>query len=454
MHHAIRGSFLDFTTDPFRTDDPWAAARYVDDGLLVVEDGRIVAFGGHAETRAAFPDADVTEYPGSVIVPGFVDCHIHFPQTEMLGAYGAQLLEWLTRSVFPAEVKFRDPVYARAVAPVFLNSLLAAGTTTAQVFTTTFVTSVDALFEEAAERNMCLVAGLTGIDRPGQAPPEYLDTADSFYAGSRELIARWHFRGRARYAITPRFALGSTQEQLDRCGQLKAEHPGCWVNTHMCENPKEVAEVARCFPDAKDYLDVYERVGLVGPKFTAGHSVHITDDMIERMDDAEASIAFCPRSNLFLGSGLFRVAAVFSPAVRIRVGLATDMGGGDSFSMLQVANDAYKVAQLQNESLSALKSLYLMTLGAARSLWLDDEIGSFEVGKYADVAVLDPTPTPVLRFRADRLPVDTSRGERLATLHRVEQEMFGLTTLGDERAVVATYVAGELRHARAEAAEV
>lgn len=199
---------------------------------------------------------------------------------------------------------------------------------------------------------------------------------------------------------------------------------------------------------------MYERVGLVGPKFNAGHSVHLTDDMIGRMSDAEASIAFCPRSNLFLGSGLFRVAAVLAPAVRIRVGLATDMGGGDSFSMLQVASDAYKVAQVQNESLSALKSLYLMTLGAARSLWLDDEIGSFEVGKCADVAVLDPTPTPVLRFRADRLPVDTSRGERLATLHRVEQEMFGLTTLGDERAVVATYVAGELRHSRAEAAAV
>lgn len=449
MTHGIRGSFLDFKESPFGAADPWSVSRYVEDGLLLINDaGRIADFGEYADVIRRHPGADVAAYPDRLIVPGFVDCHVHFPQTEMIAAYGAQLLGWLEKYVFPTELQFRDAAHARAVAPVFVDSLLAAGTTTAQVFTTTFRQSVDPLFEEASSRGMCLVSGVTGLDREGQAPDEYLDTADSFYETSKDLIEAWHMKGRNRYAITPRFALGSTVEQLERCGQLKAEHPDCWVNTHMSENRAEVAGVAECFPGTKDYLEVYEQAGLVGPKFTAGHSVHLDDDMMDRMSAAEASIAFCPRSNLFLGSGLFKIAGVMGSGRRIRVGFGTDMGGGDSFSILEVANDAYKVALLQDVSLSALSSLYLATLGGARALWLDDEIGSFDPGKYADVAVLDPVPTPVLRYRAEHMPVDSTGGPRREALDRIDQLAFGLCTLGDERAVVATYVAGVLVHER------
>ena len=442
--HGIRGAFIDFVGDPFVADDDRIAVRHVADGLLVIEDQRIVDFGDHADLRRRYAHLPVEEYPGRLIVPGFVDCHVHYPQTEVVAAYGEQLLEWLEKYIFAAELKFRDRAYAANVAAFFLDTLVSHGTTTAQVFTTTFPGSVDAFFEEAAKRDLCMVAGLTGIDRAGTAPPEYLDTADGFYENSKALISKWHRVGRSRYAITPRFAYGSTQRQLERCGQLKAEHPDCWVNTHMSENPKEIRSVAEFFPGSSDYLEVYERVGIVGPKFTAGHSIHLDASMIDRMAASQSSIAFCPRSNLFLGSGLFKIRECLERPRPIRVGLGTDMGAGDAFSMLPVANDAYKVAALQGYRLSAFKALYLATTGAARSLWLDDEIGGFDVGKYADVVVLDPAPTPELRFRAEHL-------EARDDLDLVHQRLFGVLTLGDERSIDATYVAGKLRWRRSSA---
>ena len=438
---AVRGSFLDFLADPFYRDEE-QAVRFIPDGLLVIDGERIKDFGPAAEIGKAYAGVETVTYRDRLITPGLIDTHIHYPQTEVIAAYGEQLLEWLEKYIFPAELKFRDKTYARGVADKFLNLLLANGTTTAQVFTTTFPQSVDAFFEACTERNVCMIAGLTGIDRPGLAPPEYLDTAESFYANSKVLIARWHMKGRNKYAITPRFAHGSTQAQLDCCGKLKKEHPDAWVNTHMSENHKEIAQVAAHFPDAKDYLNVYERAGIVGPKFTAGHSIHLTDEMFRRMSDSNASIAFCPTSNLFLGSGLFLIHKAKSAETPVLVGMGTDVGAGDSFSILRTLNDAYKVAGLQSQKLGWFKGLYLATLGGAKALHLEDEIGSFDSGKFADFVVWDTRPTPQMAIRAEHVNIDPGATPAERARARMIHEGFGMMMLGDERCVAATWVSG------------
>jgi guanine deaminase len=448
---AIRGAFLDFLADPFYRDEA-VAVRYLPDGLLIIEGEKIADFGPWDDLGRKYTDLDIAHYRDRLITPGFVDTHIHYPQTEMIAAYGEQLLEWLEKYTFPTELKFRDKGYARQVADRFLDTLLANGTTTAQVFTTTFPQSVDAFFEACTGRNICMIAGLTGIDRPGLAPPDYLDTAESFYANSKNLIARWHMKGRNKYAITPRFAAGSTQEQLDRCRQLKAEHPDAWVNTHMSENHKEIALVAEFYPEASDYLNVYERAGIVGPKFTAGHAIHLNDDAFARMSQSGSSISFCPNSNLFLGSGLFKIQKAKSIETPVLVGVGSDVGGGDSFSILRVLNGAYKVAALQSQRLSVFKGIYLATLGGAKALHLEDEIGSFDPGKFADLVVLNTRATPVMRFRAEQAAVDAGKSRAAQDFDRMQHEAFGMMVLGDERSVEATYVSGELLYAKPSAA--
>jgi guanine deaminase len=438
---AVRGSFLDFVADPFYRDEE-EAIRFLPDGLLVFDGDRITDFGPAAEIGEAYRDVDTVVYRDRLITPGLIDTHIHFPQTEAIASYGEQLLEWLEKHIFPTEQKFRDKAYARSIADTFLDMLLANGTTTAQVFTTTFPQSVDAFFEACSERNICMIAGLTGIDRPGLAPPDYLDTAESFYADSKALIARWHMKGRNKYAITPRFALGSTQEQLDCCGKLKAEHPDAWVNTHMSENLREIAEVAALYPDAKDYLNVYERAGIVGPKFTAGHSIHLDDDMFRRMSGSNASISFCPASNLFLGSGLFPLHKAKSAETPVHVGIGTDMGAGDCFSILRALNDGYKVAALQSQQLSVFRGLYLATLGGARSLHLEEEIGSFDPGRFADFVVWNTRSTPPMTIRAEQAKVDPAATPEEQARARMEHEGFGMMMLGDDRSVEATWVSG------------
>ena len=440
---AIRGTFLDFLYDPFYRDES-EAVRYLPDGLLVIDGEKIKDFGPFEEIGEKYADVDTVTYTNRLILPGFVDTHVHYPQTEMIAAFGEQLLEWLAKYTFPTEIKFRDKAYARSVADRFLDLLLANGTTTAQVFTTTFPQSVDAFFEACSDRNICMIAGLTGIDRPGLAPPEYLDTADSFYTNSKDLIERWHMKGRNKYAITPRFALGSTREQLQRCGQLKGEYPDTWVNTHMSENQKEIAEVAALFPEAKDYLNVYERAGIVGPKFTAGHAIHLSDDAFQRMSSSKSSISFCPASNLYLGSGLFMIHKAKSVETPVLVGVGTDMGAGDCFSIFRVLNDAYKVAGLQSQKLSVLKGLFLATLGGAKALMLEDEIGNFDPGKFADLVVVNTRPTSVLSFRADNANIDGKLSKEEQEFEQMQHEAFGLMMLGDERAVEATWVSGNL----------
>ncbi|MCA9790401.1 MAG: guanine deaminase [Candidatus Eremiobacteraeota bacterium] len=437
----IRGPFLDLVGDPW-TQPQSECARFRPDGLMIVNDGLIEAFGDYQALAPLHPELEIDDHRNRLIVPGFIDCHVHYPQTRIIGAYGNQLLDWLARYVFPEETRFQDKDYALEVAEEFFELLVCHGTTTAQSFATTFPASVEAFFEVADRLGMRVLCGLTGIDREGTAPEDYRDTPESFYEGSRYLIERYHGQGRNLYSICPRFALGSTDAQMQRAGQLKNEFPDCWVNTHLSENPVEIETVLGFYPDAQDYLEVYERYGLVGPRFSAGHSIHLSVGEFERMARAGAAITFCPSSNLFLGSGLFRLDLCRQHGVRL--GLGCDSGAGNSLSMLKTLEDAYKVGMLGFVShggdefkISALRGLYLATLGSAHSLYLDHQIGNFKPGKEADVVVLDAAGTPTLAIR--------TRASGPRTLDEASFQFFGLMLLGDERCVEATYLAGVRR---------
>lgn len=431
----IRSSFLDFTGDPFYVSE-LDSVRYIADGLLVVEDGKVKELGAYDVLQPKYADASVISYPGKLVMPGFIDTHIHYAQMEMTAAYGEQLLEWLNKYTFPTEAKFDNRDYAQKIASLFLDELIRNGTTTALVFATVHPQSVDAFFEEASQRNLRMIAGKVMMDR--NAPEFLTDTAASAYAESKALIQKWHKKGRLLYAVTPRFAITSTAEQLRLAGQLLQEFPDVYLHTHLSENVKEVEFVATLFPDSRGYLDVYDQAGLVGEKSIFAHGVQLTDEEFKRLSQAKSAISFCPTSNLFLGSGLFKLYQAKSIHHPVKVGLGTDIGAGTSFSLLTTASEAYKVVHLQGKSLSAFKALFLATLGGARALSLEDTIGNFDVGKEADFIVLNMQATPVMALRNQGLP--SSSVEDLA------EKAFGLMMLGDDRAIEATYVAGKLAH--------
>jgi guanine deaminase len=428
---AYRASLLHFLDDPDRVDEE-DSYEYFDDGLLLIEDGRVVEIGNAAELLGKIPaDVEVTDYADSLIMPGFVDTHVHYPQTEMIASYGEQLLEWLETYTFPVESQFSDHEYARAIADLFLEELLRCGTTTALVFGTSHPESVDAFFEACEEHKLRMIAGKVWMDR--NAPDDLTDTADSAYADSKALIEKWHNRGRLRYAITPRFAATSSPEQLRKAGQLLKEHPDVYLHTHMSENPDEVKWVAELFPECENYLDTYDQAGLLGRRSIFAHCIHLTDSEWDRMAETRSNIAFCPASNLFLGSGLFNLQRAVDKNVVIGVG--TDVGGGHSFSVLETLSEAYKVQQLRKHKLTPFKAFYLATLGGARCLDLDDLIGNFSVGKEADFIVLCKAPTPLMQFR-------------LARCKTLIEELFVLAMMGDDRTIRTTYVAGEPVHTR------
>jgi guanine deaminase len=433
----IRGACLDFVGDPFAGEER-DSVRYIPDGLLVISQGKIVAYGAYADLSEQYPQINITAYPDKLIVPGLIDLHVHYPQMEMIAAYGAQLLEWLNKYTFPTEAKFKDPEYARAIAAFFLDELLRHGTTTALILTTVFPQSVQVLFEEAERRNMRIIAGQMLMTR--NAPDYLLNDAQTAYGQTREQIQTWHGRGRSRYAITPRFAITSTDEELMLAGQLKQEFPDVYVHTHLSENAQEIALTAELFPDSRDYLQVYEQFGLVGDRSVFAHCLHLDDAGFVRLSEAGAAIAFCPTSNLFLGSGLFRLHQAKSVTHPVKVGLATDVGGGTSLSLLQTMGAAYQVMQLQGENLSVFQAFYLATLGAAQALALDDHLGNFTVGKEADFVVLDWQATPVMKLRN---PVATA-----VSLDDLAEKAFAMLLLGDDRAIVATYIAGALAYHR------
>lgn len=422
---ALRASILHCLTDP-GDESNRSAYEYFEDGLLVVDDGHIVATGNATKLLSELAaDTAVIDYTGKLIVPGFIDCHVHFPQLDIIGSYGAQLLDWLNQYAFPAEAKFADPDYAREVAGVFIDELLTNGTTTALVFGTVHPHSADAIFEAADAKGMRLIAGKVLMD--SNCPEELRDDAETGYADSKALIERWHGKGRLGYAITPRFALTSSAEQLAAAGRLASEYPDVWIHTHLAENMEEVDEIARLFPDSRSYLDVYEQHGLLRERAVFAHCLHMDDEDRASMSAHGGAAAFCPTSNLFLGSGLFDLPAFRDAG--IRCGLGTDVGGGTSLSLLKTASEAYKVLHLQEHALPATRALYLATLGAAEALYLDDRIGNFASGKEADFVVLD--------FEGSNL---TAR--RTAAATTIEEKLFALITLADDRNVAATYVNG------------
>jgi len=430
---ALRADFLHCLDDPLHHD---GAVEHVPDGLLMIEDGHVAWLRPASEARV--PDGvPVVERSGKLVVPGFVDTHVHYPQVDVIASHGTQLLDWLERYTFPAEMRFADVDHARATAAFFLDTLLANGTTTALVFATVHPQSVDAFFGEALARNLRMISGKVLMDR--HAPRALLDTPDSARDESRRLIRDWHGKGRLGYAVTPRFAPTSTPEQLAVAGALLDEYPDVHLHTHLAENADECDWVATLFPDAIDYLGVYERHGLVRRRSVFAHAIHLPHDAWRRLARAEAAVAHCPTSNLFIGSGLYDLRA--ADAARVRTGLGTDVGGGDSFSLLRTLNEAYKVQQLQRHTVSPERMLYLATLGGARALDLEASIGNFRPGKEADLVVLDDAATPLLARRSAmaRTRSAASTSDRAGGW---QERLFALMMLGDERAVAETRIMG------------
>lgn len=430
MRKAYRAALLHLLEDPARAPADEAVAWHPD-GVLVIEDGHVAAAGAWADLAPTLEDAEVEHLPGRLITPGFIDAHVHYPQVDVMAAWGTQLLDWLNTHTFPAEQAFADRAHADEVAAVFLDQLLANGTTSALCFCTVHKTSADALFEAALARNMRLIAGKVLMDR--NAPDGLTDTVETGRADTEALIRAWRGKGRLGYAVTPRFAVTSTEEQLAMAGEIAAAHPDVLVHTHMSENLAEIDVVGRLFPDARDYLDVYDRFGLLTRRSVFAHCVHSTEDALQRLAKAGAAAAFCPSSNLLLGSGLFSLKQAC--ACGVTTALGTDVGGGGSFSLLHMMGEAYKVGQLRGENLDPLQAFYLGTLAGARALHIDDKVGNFVAGKEADFVVLDLAATPLLARR-------TARTRTLA------ETLFVLSLLADDRAVERTYLMGRLAHAR------
>lgn len=419
----IRGAVHHF---PVVTTDYHTDIEQFSDGALLIEAGKVVAVGHYEALRAEHPEVAVQDYQGCLILPGFIDTHLHFPQTEIIAKYGEQLLTWLDNYTFPAEQQFSDTDYATKMADVFLNECLKNGTTTGMVYTSVHKASADALFTAASERNMLTIAGKVCMDR--HCPTWLQDTAASAQTDSAALIEAWHGKGRNYYALTPRFAPTSTPEQMAALGELAQQYEDVFIQTHLSENHDEIAWVKTLFPDCEDYLAVYEKYHMVRKRAVFGHCIHLSDIEWQRMGAKGAIAAFCPTSNLFLGSGLFDMAK--ANQFNVPVTLATDVGGGTSFSMLKTLGEAYKICQLKQYKLSALEGLYKLTQGAADSLGLSDKIGNFNAGSDADFVVLNP------RF-------DTITSLRVDDPTLAEDALFALTMLGDDRATVATWVAGK-----------
>ena len=423
----VRGAVLSYRDDPARVGAQSAVRHHPAGAVALGADGRISWCGPAAGLPDRFRSAPVDDYGAALVLPGFIDAHVHFPQYRMLAAPGADLLDWLRRFTYPEEQRYRSADHARAAAEVFLDRLVQHGTTAAVVFSTVHRGAADVLFTAAERRGMAMVAGKTMMDR--NAPAALRDDPAGGVRDSEALIERWHGRGRLRYAITVRFAVTSSEAQMAAAGELAARYPDCHVHAHLAESEPEIAVVARDFSWAQDYTDVYDRFGLVGPRSLFAHGVHLPARAVARLSEAGATVVHCPTSNTFLGSGLFDLHRLRDGDQPVGVGIATDVGGGTSYSMLQTMGEAYKVAMLRGRRPTAHELFHLATRGNARQLGLDDRIGSLEPGLWADLVVLDPAATPVLAARRE-------------LSSNVEDTLFALAILGDDRAVRATYVAG------------
>lgn len=433
MKTALRGAMLTFRDDPF-THALSACAVYEPDAIIVMANGLIDAVGPAADILPTLSaDVPVTAWRDCVLLPGFIDSHVHYPQTEMIGAHGEQLIDWLNNYTFVAEQGFADKTHADEVADVFLREQHRNGVTASTVFCTVHPQSVDALFEAAARVNMRIMAGKVCMDR--HAPDALLDTPQRAYDESKALIEKWHGRGRAEYVITPRFAPTSTPEQLDALGSLAQDFPTTLIQSHLAENIDELAWVRALFPSCAHYTDVYQRYGLLRPRALYGHGIHLSEAELDILSATGSAIVHCPTSNFFLGSGCFDLRRARDTRRPVAVGLGTDLGAGTSFSILQTLNEAYKAAQFHGFPLSAAQAIYLATRGNARALGLDDRIGAIEIGMEADIAVLDLMSTPLIAYR-------------MKYARDWQDALFIQMTLGDDRAIAATYIAGQPVHHR------
>lgn len=426
---AYRSSILHFLDKPTADGQ---SVDYYEDGLLLVNEGHIVEVGDYLSLSQSIDQAiPVTDYQGKLITPGFIDTHIHFPQIDVIASYGEQLLDWLNNYTFPAEQRFESEDYALKTANLFIDELQKNGTTTALAYGTVHPQSVNAFFTVSEQRNTRMIAGKVMMDR--NAPEALTDTVESGERDTRSLIERWHGQGRQSYAVTPRFAPTSTPEQLAAAGRILADYDDLFMQTHLSENLGEIAWVKELYPERASYLDVYDHYGLLSERSVFGHGIHLDEAELNRLSDSGASIAFCPTSNQFLGSGLLDIQRLQNFNVDFSV--ATDVGAGTSFSQLQTLNEAYKIGQLNHYKLHPYEAFYWLTLGNAKTLRLDDRIGNFEAGKEADFLVLDYSATTLLEYRSQQVS-------------KLWEKLFLLMIMGDDRAINKTYVAGELAHSR------
>jgi len=423
----LLGQTLGFAGNPFEAPLDQAVIHQTNGGVLI-EGGKIIQTGPAADLIAAFPKAARIDYGNRLLVAGFVDAHVHYPQTAIIASWGKRLIDWLNSYTFPEEMRFGDPEYARQTADRYLDLVLANGTTTVASYCTIHPTSVDAFFGAAEARGMAVVAGKTCMDR--NAPKGLLDTARSAYDDSKTLLERWHGKGRARYAITPRFSPTSTPEQLSAMGALWAEYPDCLMQTHISEQTDEIAWVKSLYPTARDYLDTYEQHGLLGARGVYGHAIHLEPREKDRLSELGAGLVHCPTSNTFIGSGIFDMAGLV--ATNARIGLATDTGGGSSFSMLRTMAAAYELSQLNGTPLHPAQLLWLATAGSAAVLHMTGEVGNLVAGNAADITVLDLASTPAIAQRQTRA-------------QDLWQSIFPTIMMGDDRAVAATWIGGVQR---------
>ncbi|MGC1488446.1 MAG: guanine deaminase [Albidovulum sp.] len=424
MAKLLIGQTLSFTANPML--EGVGAARHSARGGVLIEAGKIVAVGEADALRAAHPQARVHDYGDALISAGFVDAHVHYPQTAMIASWGKRLIDWLNSYTFPEEMKFADPDYAAMIAARYFDLALAHGTTSMCSYTTIHPASVDAFFGQAQARGLRAWAGKTCMDR--NAPEGLRDTAQSAYDDTKRLLGKWHGVDRLSYAITPRFSPTSTPEQLAAMGAVWAENPDCLMQTHLSEQLDEVAWVKSLFPSARDYLDTYEAHGLLGPGALYGHAIHLEPREIARIKEVDASLIHCPTSNTFIGSGLFDMGGLSGAGHRI--GLATDTGGGSSFSMLRTMAAAYEVAQLRGRALHPAELWWLATQGAARSLRADDKIGNLAPGLEADLAVIDLASTPAI-------------AQRSARAADIWEAIFPTIMMGDDRAIKSVWIGGK-----------
>ena len=421
----VRGRTLSFRDDP-RVQGGVVA---YDDGAVVVDgEGRIEWSGAFSKMPKKFANYVIDQFSDKIIVPGFIDAHVHFPQQRMIAAPAKDLLDWLNRFAYIEEARYSDSDFAADAAESFLSKLISHGTTSALAFSSVHKGAADCLFQAADKRGMCLITGKTMMDR--NAPNSVLDTVETSARDSADLIAKWHQMGRMRYAITVRFAVTSTDAQLQAAGELYRDYPDCLMHTHISESVGEIEFVKQLFPWSKDYTDVYDRFNLLGANSIFAHGIHLSERECQSLHDSGSMVVHCPTSNNFLGSGLFDIDHLRAPGRPVNVGVATDVAGGTSYSMLQTLGEAYKVAILKGRSLTAYDGFYLATLGNARGLGMECDIGSLERGTYADLVVLDPLATDIL----------AARDELSETL---EDTLFALMMLGDDRAVHAVYIKGQ-----------